>query len=158
MEGAEPDPREAIVARREEIATGPHPRPLYDPPVPDESDDEVYRLYRDEWVIAYTAVATPGGYAPGELAGACRNHFDQRYTGRVPAHCARVDLVGADTTGVARLLLLLPVMKGEFKHRHLADTFAVEQGWADYAIVVRNSAADHDLRSYGTKKLPYQTP
>jgi hypothetical protein len=49
--------------------------------------------------------------------------------------------------------LLLPNLKGEYKHWRDADRLAVELG-SEAVIVVRNSKHDHKLREYGTKKLP----
>lgn len=160
MESADPDPRRAITDRREEIAAGPHPKPLFDLlPAPDDGDDEVHRLYRSEWVIAYTAVATPDGYDPDELEAVCRKHFDLRYTGRVLELDARVQVDGDGPGAIGRLMLRLPVMKGEFKTAEHAYEFGRAQGWADrFVVVARNSKSDHHLRSYGTKKLSAPAP
>lgn len=49
--------------------------------------------------------------------------------------------------------LLLPNLKGEYKHWRDADRLAAELG-SEAVIVVRNSKHDHKLREYGTKKLP----
>jgi hypothetical protein len=155
---AEPDPREAIVARRDQIAAGPHPKQLYQPPDPGGADDDVYRLYRNEWVIAYTAVATPDGYQPDGLADACRRHFDDHYTGRVHNGDAKVIVEGTEATAIGRLMLHLPVMKGEFKLAFLAHRFAAEQGWEEYLVVARHSPSDHELRQYGTRKLVSRSP
>lgn len=160
MQPAEPDPRDAIVARREQIADEPRPKPLYvmggritdEPP-----DGEIYRLYRPEWVVMYTAVHEPNGaagYRPEDLALACWEHYKLRYVGRVFDTDTRIDLDNAEHPTVARLMLRLPTMKGEFKHPTLAYEFGQGQGWDEFTVVERNSQADHDLRAYGTKKLP----
>ncbi len=160
MQPAEPNPRDAVVARREQIADEPRPKPLYvmggrltdQPP-----DGEIYRLYRPEWVVMYTAVHDPhsvDSYRPEDLAVACADHFRLRYAGRVADADTRVDLDDAERPTMARLMLRLPTMKGEFKHPTLAYEFGRDQGWDEFTVVERNSQADHELRAYGTKKLP----
>lgn len=154
----EPDPREAIADRREQIADEPRPKPLYvmSADTAPETDD-IYRLYRPEWVIVYTAVHDPlaaDSYRPDEVLPACVEHFERRYAGRVLPGDNRIEPDNFVTPTMARLLLRLPTMKGEFKHAMHAFDFARAQGWTEFTVVERNSTADHDLRQYGTRRLP----
>lgn len=153
---AEPDPREAIAARREQIADEPRPRPLYvmGQQPPPSAEQQIYRLYRPEWVIVYTAAATGAAHPGEDLVQACTEHFRLRYLGRVRDSEVLIDLDDPATPSMARLKLCLPTMKGEFKHAVPAYEFAQQQGWTVFTVVERNSNADHNLRAYGTKKLP----
>ena len=153
----QPNPRDAVGDRREQIADEPRPKPLYVMGRPSEPDDEeIYRLYRPEWVIVYTAVHDPhsaDSYRPAEVMPACVEHFQRRYAGRVLPGDNRIEPDNFVTPTMARLLLCLPTMKGEFKHAMHAYDFARTNGWTEFTVVARNSSADHDLRQYGTRKL-----
>ncbi len=120
---------------------------------PDLPAEDLFRLYRPEWTVAFTACATPNGYTPEQVVGVCTEHFRHRYDGRVHNDDWRVVGHTYDSPAIARLELRLPVLKGEFVHRADAEAHAHEQGWETFAIVERHSRADHDLRNYGVKKL-----
>jgi hypothetical protein len=84
----------------------------------------------------------------------CANEFfDAKYAGRVRDIDVRFVPRGLGAYATVQLQLRLPTLKGEFKTEALAIEFAVDQGWTDATVVVRNSKADHDLRNYGVKKL-----
>lgn len=121
----------------------------------DDDAEDIFRLYRPEWTIAYTAAAShlPDGYKPEELDGICQEHFQSRYVGRVHMQDVRCTSSGTGVTSMVRLELRLPTLKGEFKYRADAEAHAREKGWETYAIVERGSRADHDLRNYGVKML-----
>jgi len=150
----QPDPCRAVVDRREQLAAEPRPRPVM-VTTTDTVEMDMFRLYRREWTIMYTAAVNDNGYQDADLLPACRTHFETTFAGRVRDEDVRYELVDEGTAGVrGRLLLRLPVLKGEFKHATAAFDWAVEQGWDDVMIVPRNSAIDHNLRSYSIKKLP----
>lgn len=114
--------------------------------------EDVYRLYRPEWVIVHT-ITGRGEYAE-PFVKECFDFFDRTYGGRVERQ--DVDIVA--TTNLVdsfwvHLKMRKPNMKGEFKQAFLAQRHAEKQGWPDYEIVARNSKRDHELRSFGTKKL-----
>ncbi len=118
---------------------------------PDAEAEDLFRLYRPEWIIAYTAHVALDGYQTEELGVVCRNYFVKNYQDRVHAEDMRITADDKVRPEWVRLELRLPVLKGEFVHR--ADAEAHAQGWEPpFAIVERNSRADHDLRSYGIKK------
>ncbi len=155
------DPRRAIVERREQVAAEPRPVKLSHTDLADEvaaarDADDLYRIYRPEWVIVFVAAADRiGSDADGhELVAATAEFFASRYSGRVRDEDVRHTAVGAGPTARVQLQLRLPNLKGEFKTEPLARAFAAEQGWDDATVVARNGKADHELRAYGVKKLP----
>lgn len=111
--------------------------------------DDVYRVYRPEWVI----VCVFGVPAEGAALEQAHRYFQENYAGRVHPEHARFEHVGAGPHAVVYLQLKLPTLKGEFKYAFLAQRHAEKQGWSDWSIVARNSKADHELRSYGVKRL-----
>lgn len=117
--------------------------------------DDVYRIYRPEWIYVYTAAATFSSTASDAhtVTEQVKEHFETRYRGRVRDDDWAIECVGEGETFMARLLLRLPNLKGEFKHAFLAQRHADSEGWADYTIVQRNSRADHELRSYSVRRL-----
>lgn len=115
--------------------------------------DDIWRLYRREWIAVHTldevqaADATPvfeagRTWAQENLAGRMR---DDEYN------------LSLTTDGHGRfwgqVMVYKDNLKGEFKHYGHAERHAREQDYEEYTIVPRNSKADHDLRSYGIKKL-----
>lgn len=111
--------------------------------------DDVYRLYRPEWVIVYVSIVPPEGTALDN----CQRWFDSAYAGRVHPEDVRFEHVGHGPHAMCQLQLRLPTLKGEWKYVFLAQRFADDQDFADYTIVQRNSKADHELRNYGTLRL-----
>lgn len=150
----EPDPRRAIVERREQIAAEPRPTPAVAVRIADiRETDDIYRLYRPEWVIVYTTTKALTDVL-ADLLTRCEQVFEERYKDRVDKDGVGYEFENASQPhAMCRLLLKLPNLKGEFKYAFLAERFADEQGYSDHTIVVRNSKADHDLRQYGIKKL-----
>lgn len=123
--------------------------------------DDVYRVYRPEWVIVFSLVEP--SYDSSDqtisLVGECREFFRRNYAGRVrPADMAVVVSpgsvrAGGHTTTIVRLQLRLPTLKAEFKTEPYARDFVTAQGWGDATIVARNSRGDHELRGYGRRLL-----
>lgn len=117
--------------------------------------DDVYRLYRPEWVIAYGTTRGPADADEKDMLVRTMQYFRDHYEGRVRPEDVRFSVTNQSTTyAIARLDIRMPVLKGEFKFAFLAERHANEQGWSDWQIVARNSKADHELRSYGVKLLP----
>ncbi len=119
--------------------------------------DDLYRLYRTEWVIVKTFNADGRGAQNLEsLIRQARDHVHAQYVGRVADERIRVDAVTDNpehpTHYWVHVKLLKPNLKGEFKHAALAANHAEKQAWKDYEIVGRNSRRDFELRSYGVKK------
>ncbi len=117
--------------------------------------DDLYRLYRTEWVIAHT-VSGQGDmslHVPAEpFVMKARDWAASTFGGRVPDADIRLQ---ANTDGVdafwVHVQVRKPNLKGEFKHPHLAANHAEKQAWAQYEVVSRNSKRDHELRNYGVK-------
>ncbi len=150
----EPNPRDAVAARRDQIAAEPRPRTQHliaEKNTGGQATD-LYRLYRPEWQIAYVAADE---LSVDTLLRQVREVFERRWAGRVCQDDVRYDVIDADGVSPrAMILLRLPTVKGEFKFAFLAHRHAREQGWADFQVVARNSQADHELRMYGVKRLP----
>jgi hypothetical protein len=128
-----------------EDTMGAHEDLIISAPEGQETDD-VYRLYRSEWVTVFTAGAD------GELSA--WKHYEVTYHGRVRRGDARIVVDGEGEHALTRLQLFLPTMKGEFKFAVHVARFAEMRGWGDdYTIVARNSVADHDLRAYSIRML-----
>ncbi len=130
-----------------------------DPAVVHEHDD-LYRLYRTEWVIVHTLSEDhPDHDKPPQVTGeqlvrAAREHVEQVYGGRVNE--SQMDLVlHTDNAGHfwVHVKIRKPNLKGEFIHAALAASYAEKNRWSEYEIVSRNSRRDHELRSFGMKKL-----
>jgi hypothetical protein len=117
-------------------------------------EDDLFRVYVPEWTVAFTYDPQPG-QSTAEAFEHVWAYYDQRYAGRVRREDVQVVQDGT-THPLVRLLLLLPVLKGEFKHRPLAEAFVnADPRLCERAtIVVRNSKADHDLRNYSVTMLP----
>lgn len=117
--------------------------------------EDVYRVYRPEWIVVYTSTRAP--HDPAGASGAvqrCRNEFDRLYAGRVRPEDVDYLIANSEKNyAIAQLLIRKPNIKGEFKTKAQAEYFVKVQGWRDAAVVARNSKADHELRSYGVKKL-----
>jgi hypothetical protein len=112
--------------------------------------DDIFRVYRPEWVIVHTIA----GDDPADLLDQAHRHAEHTYAGRVkPEHIWFDVYNGADTHHWVHLHLLKPNLKGEFKTLQLARGYVTEQDWTDAEIVVRNSKRDHEIRSVGVKKL-----
>lgn len=117
--------------------------------------DDLYRLYRQEWITVFTASETAVGDDPGAAALEAMEHFEAKFRGRVHEHDVRIVAAGLHPHSArVHLQLRLPNLKGEFKYAYLAERYAEDQGWDDWTIVARNSKDDHDLRGYSVKKLP----
>lgn len=143
----QPDPRTAISDRREQITSEPRPTRLGDAATED-SGDNLWRVYRPEWLIVYV---TDGSDGVGERID---QYIADKLVGRVRDEDIRLVTEGEPPHGIAQLQVRKPNMRGEFKHLADARAFASDQGWDDAVLVKRNSPADHDLRMYGTKRLP----
>lgn len=114
--------------------------------------EDVFRLYREEWVIVETVSGTGDRAQPFvELA---YRFITDTYEGRVPEHRFRV-MANTDKAGHfwVHVTMLRPNMKGEFKYAHLAQRHAEKKGYAHYEVVSRNSRRDHELRAYGVRKM-----
>lgn len=142
-----PDPRAAIVERREKIAAEPRPTQLSDD-LSGIATPDLWRVYRHEWVIVYV---TEDGEGATERV---TNYVGDKLLGRVVADDYRTVVEGEGQYAVLQVQARLPNMRGEFKHREDAHAYVAEQGWLDATIVQRNSPADYELRAYGTKRLP----
>lgn len=115
--------------------------------------DDIWRLYRREWVAVHTLDTIQADDArPVYDAG--RAWAEQNLTGRV--HPADVNIsMSTDTRGTfwGQVIVYKDNLKGEFKHHSSAEMHARTEGYEEYTIVARNSKADHNIRSYGVKKL-----
>ena len=114
--------------------------------------DDIWRLYRREWVIVHTITMSPPAARP--VVDEARRWATDNLAGRIRDE--DISLV-AHTDG--KLLFWCDVkvfkdnLKGEIKYVEAAQIHAVQQGWDEYVIVPRNSKSDHDIRSYGVVKL-----
>jgi len=166
-----PDPRKAVVDRREQLAGQSRPTSHTDvgQQVQDSlGTDDLVRLYRPEWVIVHTETHEPGrGDDRVDLATAAQAYGVTHYAGRIHPEDMRVQTAGSGTSVRVHLQLRLPTLKGEFTATEAAHAHAAAQGWQPaqpteagtpvddgYLVVTRNSRDDHDLRAYSVKKLP----
>jgi hypothetical protein len=114
--------------------------------------EDVWRLYRREWVIVQTFTAqSTDGRVVFDLAKAWA---DENLNGRVRLSDIDVEL-NTDGTDMfwAHVKVYKDNLKGEFKHVENAQAFAKIEEFQEYTIVPRNSKSDHDIRSYGVVKL-----
>lgn len=115
--------------------------------------DDIWRLYTREWVIVET-VSLRGSDASNAVLAA-QEWVKQNLYGRVRDE----DIQLQANTDLMTDLFWVHVkvfrnnLKGEFKWRATAERFAVAHGYDEHTIVVRNSKLDHEIRSYGVKKL-----
>lgn len=114
--------------------------------------EDLFRLYRTEWVIVHTV--TGQGEIAQPFAEQAHAYGQETYGDRVLPEFLHLE-ANTDNAGSfwVHLKLLKPNMKGEFKYEHLAHEHARKQAWVEYSVVKRNSRLDHELRNYGTKKL-----
>lgn len=113
-------------------------------------EDDLYRLYREEWVIVHTESADSD--TAEKVVTAAHQHAHTAYENKVDDDRLRID-AHTDNAGHfwAHVVMLKPNMKGEFKYAALAENFATKCGFDDYEIVTRNSRRDFELRSFGIK-------
>jgi hypothetical protein len=115
--------------------------------------EDLFRLYVPEWVVAHTI--TVASDTDGRPAfDQARDWIEQNLTGRV--HEQDIQLVlNTDGAGLfwAHIKVFRDNLKGEFRYRSGAARFAEDTGFEEYTIVARNSKHDHEIRSYGVKKL-----
>lgn len=111
-----------------------------------QPDDQLYRLYYHEWLVADFLIEglslRLGGGPADEAAGWAV--YDQHFTD-VPRERARVTVFGDTGRRTVTLELLLPCCAGEFRWAFLAARHADELGLADYEIVVKESPRDKEL-------------
>ncbi len=119
---------------------------------------DLYRLYVREWVTVHTIVdETPDVH---EVLEASRQWIQQNLHGRVRPDDVRTDLFcednaeGSAPRRTATIKLLKENFKGEFRLSNSATRYAEDNGFEEYTVAVRNSRADHEIRSYGVKMLP----
>jgi hypothetical protein len=144
---SQPDPHAAIVARRDQIAAEPRPTRLAEQTEVEESGD-LWRVYHYEWVITY--VTEDDGGAEARI----QKYYLDNLAGRILADDYRIIAEGESPHVVLQVQVRRPNMRGEFKHFSDAQKFVTEQEWqGGVSIVQRNSRADHDVRSYGTRRL-----
>lgn len=154
-----PDPRRAIVERRDEIATQPRPAKLSHVDLAAEvaqvrETDDLYRVYRREWIVAHVEDRLPGDdERTAPMLMRCKEHFAAKYAGRVHPDDVAYECLGGAPHDIVQLKLRLPNLKGEFKTEALARAYVHSQVWLDAMVVARNSREDHTLRGYGIKKL-----
>jgi hypothetical protein len=122
---------------------------------PVHETDDIYRLYRREWVTVHTASGTAETLEPiFELA---QKYYEDNLRDRVRDEEFRVtaytDNAEPLPTFWVHVELFKENLKGEFKHAHAAERFARDAGWEEYTVVVRNSKDDHRIRNYGVTKL-----
>lgn len=113
--------------------------------------EDIWRLYTKQWVIAHTTDTVQDG--PAALAAA-NAWAEANLAGRVlPDEIAcevRSDGAGSHW---AHVWVFKDNQVGEFKHQRAAELHAEAEGFEEYVAVVRNSKSDHDIRSYGVRKL-----
>lgn len=115
--------------------------------------DDLWRLYRREWVIVHTITRT--GDSDGHAVfDAVREWMQINLGDRVKKTDMRISM-NTDNAGTfwAHAEVFKDNLKGEFKHPQAAQAHAMTNGYDEYTIVPRNSKSDHDLRSYGVVKL-----
>lgn len=119
--------------------------------------DDIWRLYRREWVIVHTIDGTLDHEhivaAAPVFEAACQWAKDN-VVGRVRDEDVNIQLnTDNDTRAWAHVRVFKETLKGEFKQRSNAEVFASINNFDEYTIVPRNSPADHDIRNYGVTKL-----
>lgn len=114
--------------------------------------DDIWRLYRREWVIVHTVTLKADDGQPAY--DAANAWYKDNLKDRVRPEDASVQL-NTDGSGLfwAHVQIFKDNLKGEFKHVENAQAFAAQQHWEEYVIVPRNSKSDHDIRNYGVVKL-----
>ncbi len=153
-----PDPRRAVVERREAVAAEPRPTPLHSTDVAEQvsaarDSDELYRLYRPEWQIVNVTSRLSDDPSDEAMLTAARAHFEDKYAGRVRDEDVRYVTSGSGRHALVQLHLRMPTLKGEFRYAFDAQRHAEANGWSQWDIVVRHSDADRRLRAYGVTKL-----
>jgi hypothetical protein len=114
--------------------------------------DDLWRLYAREWVIAHT-ITMHGVDARGVFLAAVE-WTKENLEGRVREPDTRVEVnTDGDHLFWAHVKVFKENLKGEFKHFQNAEAHAKAALLDEYIIVPRNSVADHEIRSYGVKKL-----
>lgn len=116
-------------------------------------NDDIWRLYRREWVVAHT-ITRYGDDDGRNTFDACVAWAKENFDGRVRTEDINVEL-NTDQKSVfwGHVMIYRENLKGEFKSFGTAETFASINHYDEYTIVPRNSTADHELRTYGVKKL-----
>ena len=131
----QPDPRSPRRLRPDDVATRVQAA---------REHDDVHRIYARQWLIVHADTS----------AKACQVYYDRAYTDRVRPSDMRIQRASANAYGeVWHLYLYLPVLRGEFTTAALAEGYAQTSDLRDYEIVVRNSARDHEIRTYSITKL-----
>lgn len=153
MTEPEKDARSAIVERREQVAAFDRPQRLSDLDIGGavrevRDTPDLYRVWVPEWLVVFTSSASGES---GLLEA--QQHFASKYDERVRAEDVRYESTSASAPAEypARLLLRLPNVKGEFKFRDAAESYA--QGKDGSTVVARNSREEYALREYSIKKL-----
>lgn len=123
--------------------------------------DDIFRLYMREWVTVHTITMSAPSLYPVMVAA--QQWVAENLTGRVRPEeinlVANTDTPAMDNVEQVPLLFWVHVqifkenLQGEFKYAANAAAFAEAQGFEEYTVVARNSKDDHDIRSYGVKKL-----
>lgn len=123
--------------------------------------DDIFRLYMREWVTVHTITMSAPTLHP--VIAAAQQWIAENLTGRVRPEeinlVANTDTPAWDNVEQVPFLFWVHVqvfkenLKGEFKHRANATAFAEAEGFEEYTVVARNSKDDHEIRSYGVKKL-----
>ena len=106
-----------------------------------------WRVYRPEWVVAYTSSQL-------EVDGQeeCKAEFRERFRGRVRDEDQRIRNPDGFRPGRRVLELRLPNLQGEYKEREDAERLLAERG--DGAVVVRQgSPEERELTDYGRRML-----
>ncbi len=114
--------------------------------------DDLWRLYRREWVTVHTidSEADDGR----EAFDAARAWIAENLTGRVQDQHIQIELnTDLSRTFWAHIKVFKDNLKGEFKYADSAQMFAMKKQYDEYTVVPRNSKTDHEIRSYGVVKL-----
>jgi mannose-6-phosphate isomerase class I len=117
--------------------------------------DDIWRLYRREWVTVHTMdLKSDAVDAAHLLFDQIRAWMTEHLTGRVEEKDMNIEM-NTDNQGSfwAHALVYKDTLKGEFKYVEAAQHHAIARGYTEYTIVPRNSKSDHDIRSYGIVKL-----
>lgn len=115
--------------------------------------DDLWRLYRREYVIVHT-ISRTGDEDAKPVFDQIRTWMQENLAGRIRDTDMRITL-NTDNAGSfwAHAEVFRDNLKGEFKHVEQAQLFASQQQYEEYVIVPRNSKSDHDIRNYGVVKL-----
>lgn len=112
----------------------------------------IVRVYRKEPVLMHTTAPAARGTTARARA---HRYVTEHLTDRVQECDIRTEIEPDDQGITARVVVDMPVLKGEFKNHDFAREWLCRQAkWdhCDVEIVVKNSTRDHEIRTFGVKR------